>query len=213
MEKHISLDKIMMMQKQERVNFINSIGGFKSVCLIGTKNETGQTNLAIIDSLLHIGSNPPLFSIIFRPGVIERHTLENILSTKNYTVNHINETIYREAHQTSARYPRDISEFDATDLTAVYRNNFFAPFVMESHVQFALEFKEKIDIKLNNTVMILGEVKAVYLPESCLLEDGFVDLEKANTITCSGLDSYHKTSKLDRLSYAKWDKELSSIIY
>jgi len=212
MEKYISLDEIMMMQKQERVNFINSIGGFKSVCLVGTKNETGQTNLAIIDSLLHIGSNPPLFSIIFRPGVVERHTLENILRTKYYTVNHINETIYRKAHQTSARYQRDISEFEATDLSAVYRNNFFAPFVKESHVQFGLEFKEKIDIKLNKTVMILGEVKAVYLPESCLLDDGFVDLEKANTITCSGLDSYHVTKRLDRLSYAKPDKEVISII-
>jgi flavin reductase (DIM6/NTAB) family NADH-FMN oxidoreductase RutF len=212
MQKHIDFEAIMAMDKQERVNFINSIGGFKSVCLIGTQNESGQSNLAIIDSLMHIGSNPPLFSIIFRPGVVERHTMENILEAKFYTVNHINENIYKKAHQTSARYPRDISEFGAVQLQPEFKNNFFAPFVKESHVQFAMEFKEKIDIKLNNTVMILGEVKAVYFPENCLHVDGFLDIEKCNSITCSGLDSYHKTTKLDRLSYAKPDKEITSII-
>jgi hypothetical protein len=74
-----------------------------------------------------------------------------------------------------------------------------------------VEFKERIDITINNTIMIIGQINEVYVPEDCLCEDGFLDLEKANTITCSGLDSYHKTQKLDRLSYAKPDKDLTSI--
>jgi flavin reductase (DIM6/NTAB) family NADH-FMN oxidoreductase RutF len=212
MKKHISFTEIMNMEKQERVHFFNSVVGFKSVCLVGTQNKTAQTNLAIIDSLIHIGSNPPLFGIIFRPGVVERHTLENILETGFYTINHINEAIYKQAHQTSARYDRNISEFDVTGLNPEYKNDFFAPFVSESHVQLAIEFKEKIQILINNTVLVIGEVKDIYFPENCLLEDGFLDIQKAQTITCSGLDSYHKTVKLDRLSYAKPDKELISII-
>jgi flavin reductase (DIM6/NTAB) family NADH-FMN oxidoreductase RutF len=75
-----------------------------------------------------------------------------------------------------------------------------------------MEFKEKIDIQSNGTVLVIGEVKAVYFPEECLLADGFLDIEKAETITCSGLDSYHKTTRLDRLSYAKPDKEITSIL-
>jgi hypothetical protein len=59
--------------------------------------------------------------------------------------------------------------------------------------------------------MIIGEIKEVYIPENCLCEDGFLDLEKANTLTCSGLDSYHRTVKIDRLSYAKPNKEITSI--
>lgn len=199
------------MEKQERVHFANSLGGFKSVCLVGTQNSKGQTNLAIIDSLLHIGSNPPLFGMIFRPGVVERHTLENILETGFYTINHINESIYKQAHQTSARYDRNISEFEITGLHPEYKNNFCAPFVQETNVQLGMEFKDKVELKINNTVLIIGEVKHVFLPENCLKKDGFLDIEKAQTITCSGLDSYHKTIKLDRLSYAKPYKELTSI--
>jgi flavin reductase (DIM6/NTAB) family NADH-FMN oxidoreductase RutF len=75
-----------------------------------------------------------------------------------------------------------------------------------------VEFKEKIDISVNNTTLIIGEIIHIYIPEDIINEDGFVDIEKANTITCSGLDSYHKTVQLDRLSYAKPNLEITSII-
>ncbi len=210
--KHITHDEIMNMEKQERVHFANSLGGFKSVVLIGTQNKKSQTNLAIIDSILHIGSNPPLFGMVFRPGAVARHTLENILETGFYTINHITEKIHKQAHQTSARYDRDCSEFDETGLTPEFKNNFFAPFVKESNIQLAMEFKEKITLSINNTVLVIGEVKDVYFPENCLQKDGFLDIEKAESITCSGLDSYHKTTQISRLSYAKPDKTITSLI-
>jgi flavin reductase (DIM6/NTAB) family NADH-FMN oxidoreductase RutF len=208
----ISYEQIMNMEKQERVHFANSLGGFKSVGLIGTKNKNNQTNLAIVDSILHIGSNPPLFGIVFRPGVVERHTLENILETGFYTINHITEKIHKQAHQTSARYDRACSEFDETGLIPEYKNAFFAPFVKESNVKLAMEFKEKVTLSINSTVLIIGEVKDVYFPENCLQKDGFLDIEKAASLTCSGLDSYHKTKQISRLSYAKPDKIITTLI-
>ena len=211
-QKHISSEGIMNMEKQERVHFINSLGGFKSVSLLGTANNKNQSNLAVFSSIFHIGANPPLIAVVFRPSPPERDTLRNILETGFYTVNHINENIYKQAHQTSARYDSDVSEFDATNLTPEYKNNFKAPFVKESNIQLGIEFKEKTEITINNTILIIGEIKEVYFPEDCLCEDGFLDLEKANTITCAGLDSYHKTIKLDRLSYAKPDKAITSIL-
>lgn len=211
-QNQITYEQIMNMEKQERVHFVNSLGGFKSIGLIGTQNKIGQTNLAIVDSIVHIGSNPPLFGIIFRPAAYARHTLENILETGFYTINHINENIFKQAHQTSAKYDREISEFDVTDLNSEYKNVFFAPFVKESHVQLAMELKEKIELTINNTVLVIGEVKAVYFPANCLQKDGFLDIEKAESITCSGLDSYHKTTKIDRLSYAKPDKPITSLL-
>jgi flavin reductase (DIM6/NTAB) family NADH-FMN oxidoreductase RutF len=211
-QKYINYDHINHLGKQERVNLMNSIGGFKSICLVGTQDKLDQTNLAIFSSIIHIGSNPPLFAMISRPAAYVRHTLENILETGFYTLNHVNEKIYKQAHQTSARYDRNISEFDVTNLQKEYKNGFFAPFVQESNVQLGMKLREKIDLQINNTVMIIGEVMQLYFPEDCLLDDGFLDIEKAETITCSGLDSYHKTIKLDRLSYAKPNKEITSIL-
>lgn len=211
-KKYIDKQQIESLEKQKRVHLINSLGGFKSVALVGTADKNKNSNLAIFSSFFHIGANPPLIGMIFRPSPPERDTLSNILETGFYTINHINETIYRQAHQTSARYDKDISEFDVTDLQSEYKNDFFAPFVAESHVQLGIAFKERIDISINNTIMIIGQIIHIHIPENCLLEDGFIDLEKANTITCSGLDSYHKTIQLDRLSYAKPDRELTSLL-
>ena len=193
----------MAMEQRKRAHLINSVGGFKSVCLIGTADKTGNTNLAIFSSIVHIGANPPLICFIMRPDSVERHTLSNILETGIYTINHITENMYRQAHQTSARYPKNISEFDATGLTIEYKNNFKAPFVKDSTIQLAVEFKERIDLTINNTIMVIGEINQLYLPNDCLCEDGYLDIEKAGTITCSGLDSYHTTNRLQRLEYAK----------
>jgi flavin reductase (DIM6/NTAB) family NADH-FMN oxidoreductase RutF len=209
---HINRSQIEQLEKQERVHLINSLGGFKSVALVGTVDKNGNENLAIFSSFFHIGANPPLIGMIFRPSPPERDTLHNILETSFYTINHVNESIYKQAHQTSARYDTAISEFDATNLKSEYKNNFFAPFVAESNIQLGIEFKEKIEISANNTIMIIGEIIQIYIPKNCLQNDGYIDLEKANTITCSGLDSYHKTIQLDRLSYAKPDKEITSLL-
>ena len=204
--------EIHNLEKQQKVHLINSLSGFKSVSLVGTTSNSGKTNLAIFSSIFHIGANPPLIAMIFRPSPPERNTLSNILETGFYTLNHLNESIYKQGHQTSARYDKEISEFDVTGLTPDFKNDFKAPFVKESNIQLGIQFKEKIDIKINDTMMVIGEIVQIYFPENCLSKDGFIDIEKANTITCSGLDSYHKTVKLNRLSYAKPGKEATSIL-
>ncbi|PDS22316.1 flavin oxidoreductase [Flavobacterium branchiophilum] len=210
-QKYLSQKMLLDMEQQQKVQFINSVIGFKSVCLIGTQNKAQQTNVAIFSSLIHIGSNPPLFGIVFRPNTVERHTLENILNTGCYTINHIHEQMHQQAHQTAARYDRNTSEFDATGLTPEYKNDFFAPFVQESRVQLAMELRDKITLSINNTELIIGEIKEMYFPEAGLQKDGFLDIEQLGTITCSGLDSYHKTTQIARWSYAKPDKPISVI--
>lgn len=207
----ISINNILDFEQRYRATFINSLSGFKSVNLIGTKDRDNNENLAIFSSVVHIGANPPLIGFIVRPDSVDRHTLTNILTTQSYTLNHINDNIFNKAHQTSARYPKEESEFEAVGLTPEYKNECFAPFVKESNVQIEMEFKEKVDLKINGTSLIIGQIKSIHLPLKAIQEDGFIDLEQLNTITCSGLDSYHKTQQLNRLSYAKPNQNLKII--
>ena len=201
--KLITDKEIDQMEQRFRASFINSITGFKSVVLIGTRNKVNQENLAIFNSIVHLGSNPALIGIIIRPDSVERHTLENIEETGFYTINHILESFVEQAHHTSARYPRNVSEFEASGLTPSYQDDFFAPFVKESNVQIGMEFKTKINIPINNTLMIIGQIKSISLPEKAISTDGYIDLEITKTITNSGLDSYHRTERIARLPYAK----------
>lgn len=204
-------DDILSMESKYRASFINSLGGFKSVVLIGTINANKQENLAIFSSLFHIGANPALCGLIFRPISEPRHSLDNILETKEYTINHLNKKIYKQAHQTSARYDKSISEFNATQLTAEYIPGIIAPFVKESKIKFVCKLEQKIDLKINGTTLLIGKIIYVSLPKKCIKTDGFIDIEKAGTITLSGLDAYHKTNKINRLSYAKPNSLIKNI--
>ena len=200
---YLSKDKIAAMDKKYRASLINSLSGFKSVSLIGTINKNKKENLAIFSSVVHIGSDPALIGFIQRPHSVERHTLENILETSFYTINHISKSIYKQAHQTAARYEKNSSEFIEVGLTPEFRENFIAPYVLESSVKYGLEFVERIDIKVNGTILIIGRVVEILVPENLITEDGYLDIEKGSSLTCSGLDSYHMTERIARLSYAK----------
>jgi len=194
---------ISKFEKLYRVAFLNSLSGFKSANLVGTISKEGKTNLAIFNSVIHVGANPPLMGFLMRPVSVERHTYINIKETNFFTINHINKEIFNQAHQTSARYDKEISEFDVCGLTPEYTQTIKAPYVKESKIKIGLKFLEDQEIKSNKTIFIVGEILEVILPDKVILEDGFIDIEKAGTITISGLDSYHETKRIARLSYSK----------
>ena len=186
-----------------RANFINSLTGFKSVSLIGTVNEEGQANLAIFSSIVHIGSNPALIGYINRPIEAAPHTIANIKATKVYTINHVHPSFVEKAHQTSAKYAADTSEFDAVGLTPEWRENIEAPFVKESRIKYALALQEIIPITLNNTFLVIGKVMSVHILEDILGDDGFLHLDKSDTICCNGADGYYTTELSGRYTYSK----------
>jgi len=197
------LSDILGMDQRFRANFINSLGGFKSVGLVGTADIDRKTNLSVVSSLFHIGANPPLCGMIIRPETEERHTLDNIMETLSYTFNHIHEGILTSAHQAAAKYPREVSEFEQVGLTPMFVDQVHAPFVEESKVKFAMTLEQRIDLHINGTILLLGKIVACQIPEHALCKDGFLDLEKSGTVTCSGLDTYHSTNILARLSYPR----------
>lgn len=205
---YYSLKDIKNFESRFRGNFVNSLSGFKSANLVGTIDENKNTNLAIVSSATHVGAEPALISILFRPDVSSRHSLENIRQSKICTLNQVNAHIIEKSHQTSARFAKEVSEFDACGLTAEYLEGCAAPYVKESKIKMALKLEEEIFLKVNKTHFLIFSIQGVHLNKNIIHTDGYLDIEKAETICVSGLDSYHQTKKRGRLSYAKPDKPL-----
>jgi flavin reductase (DIM6/NTAB) family NADH-FMN oxidoreductase RutF len=206
--KNIHLADIESMEKLARVQFANTLPGPKPISLIGSINSLGQTNLAPFSSVTHLGSNPALIGLISRPDLVDRHTLSNILDTHSYTINHVHSHILEQAHDCSARYPREISEFTATGLTPHFEPGITAPFVAESRFRFALDLVETIPITANDTILIIGKVRLVQLHEQHLSEDGSIDLTAIDSLASTALDTYFQLSQPTRLPYAKAKKSL-----
>ena len=199
---HYNPTDIHGMEQRFRTNLINGLSGLKPVALIGTANKQCQTNLAVFNSLIHIGANPPLMGLIFRPDSVERHTLRNILESGYFTINLATKHIAQQAHQTSARYPADVSEFEASGLTAIWED-IHAPFVKECPVRIGMQFREKMDIPLNGTHLVIGEIISISMDDDLLQPDGHLMPEKADIICCNGLDTYYTAQWLGRFPYAK----------
>ncbi len=196
-------DDIEQFEQRYRTAFVNSLAGFRQAVLIGTKSADGETNLAIFNSLMHLGAKPALFGLINRPDSVQRHTLQNILDTKEYTINYVHAAAYEKAHQTSARYEKGISEFEQVGFEEFYHPTCKAPFVEEAIVKIAMKLEDIIPIPLNGTVLIIGSIMQVEIDASMIGTDGFVALSEAEILISQGLDAYFVSKALGRLPYAK----------
>ena len=200
---HFSKENIDALATRYKNNLINSISGYKSANLIGTKNKAGNTNLAVFNSVVHLGSNPALLGFILRPTTVPRHSYQNIKETGVFTINHINQEQIEGAHHSSAKYAENISEFDQTNLEAEYKADCLAPFVKGAPVQIACRYVNDYLIKENDTLLVVGAIEHLFIQEEMLLEDGYVQLDKGEVVTVNGIDGYALPQLLARFSYAR----------
>ncbi|QBA63492.1 flavin reductase family protein [Muriicola soli] len=200
---HLDLQEIEKLNSRYRANFINSITGYKSCNLLGTRSSEGNSNLAIFSSLLHIGSSPALIGFVLRPLTVRRDSFNNIKQTGQFTVNQVSSEFFKQAHQTAAKYKEEDSEFEAVGLTAQYLDDFKAPYVKESQLKIGCTYKNHYLLEENGCILVIGAVEHIYFPQAIQDPDGFLELNKINTVTAMGQDGYALPAFLGRLSYAR----------
>lgn len=200
----LTRNNIKELDKIKRLNIVNSIIGIKPGNLIGTQNSKGNTNLAIFSSVLHLGSNPALLGFILRPFTeVPRHTYQNILETGIYTINHIHTSFVQQAHFTSAKFEKSLSEFDVCGLHTQYISHFDAPFVKESKIKMGMKYLETIPIPRNNTNIVIGQIEHILINKDIVSKEGYVNLDEAGSTGIGGLNSYYKLDKITTFPYAR----------
>ena len=193
---------------RRRARLVNSLSGFKSATLVGTVDGKGVHNLSVVSSVVHLGSNPAQMGMVLRPPGVDAHTYKNVMEMGQCTFNHIGVDWVVQAHQCSARYSADVSEFDAVGLTPCGQTDgWMAPAVQEARVRMGLTLAKDMELPNGCRFMVL-DVAWVEVDGKAVAEDGYLDLGRARTAAISGLDGYHDTRHLGRLSYAKVDTEV-----
>ncbi|WP_378185399.1 flavin reductase family protein [Aquimarina sp. W85] len=208
---HYSRAQLSQNSSRFNANLINSCVGYKSCNIIATTATTGITNAAIFNSVIHLGSNPPILGFIMRPLTVARHTYTNIKDTQFFTVNHVTKELALDAHQTAAKYEVEESEFSHTNLEEEYLNNFAAPFVKNSPVRLACKYLNEYKIKENGTILMLGSIEHIYLDNDLIDTKGHVLLENSGTVASIGLDGYALPELLYRLSYAQPNTKIKKL--
>ncbi len=190
----------------KRINLINSITGIKTVNLVGTTDKNKIPNLGIFSSIVHISSKPALIGLFIRCNKqVRRDTLANIISEKVYTINHVHPKYVKQAHLTSIKFEKNVSEFEKCNFTEYYIQNFSAPFVFESHVRIGLHLKEIVDLKFSNSKLIVGKIEHIFINTSFLEKDYTLNIQETNSVSISGLNHYYLNKKFVSLPYARID--------
>tara|TARA_B100001758_G_C18409482_1_gene614571 strand:+ start:1041 stop:1667 length:627 start_codon:yes stop_codon:yes gene_type:complete len=200
----VNAKELKKMERVKRLKLINSISGIKSANLIGTKSKNGISNLCIISSVTHIGSNPPLIGFISRPNnKVKRDTFNNISENPYFTINSVEHSKVQNAHMTSAKYDKKISEFDKCGFKEIYIKDFPIPFVSSSRLKIGLKLMQKLKL-INGTYFIIGQIEILNMP----LHD--VDKIMKKNIGVVGLNTYYSIKKIKEFDYVRLNEKSSN---
>lgn len=191
------------MERFFRRNFFNTLPGPRGLHLIGTKGHRGIENLGLFSSVVHIGATPPHLGFIMRPLTVPRHTYHHLKAQGYFTLNTVHPDILPQAHQASANYALEESEFEATGLTPFYSDHCPAPYVEESSIKIGLSYVEDHYLKSNDTMFVVGKIEEVIIPETVMQDTGHIDHNALHTMVVAGLDTYFDTEENARLPYAR----------
>ena len=83
-------------------------------------------------------------------------------------------------------------------------------FIMDAELKYPVTahqlyeyITQTVGVPASHLVVINSDHPEEIAREEAIKEDGYIDIESLNTVAISGLDSYHTSQRLSRLSYAK----------
>jgi flavin reductase (DIM6/NTAB) family NADH-FMN oxidoreductase RutF len=125
-----------------------------------------------------------------------KHTLENVLATKEVVINVVNYDIVQQMSLSSTDYPKGVNEFDKAGFTML-KSEKVAPYrVAESPVQFECKVNEVVPLGDQGGAgnLIVCEVVKLHVNEEVLDANGAIDQHKIDLVSRAG-GSYYSRAK------------------
>lgn len=148
----------------------------RPIAWISTVSKAGLPNLAPFSFFNGVTADPPMISVCFatRDGAM-KDTLSNILETKEFVVNVVEEAAGQVMVATSADFPPEVNEFEACGVepepseTVAPPRVKGAPAALECHIEQFYQFGN------GPTYMVVACVLLAHLRDDILDEKGRID--------------------------------------
>ncbi|KZP18708.1 hypothetical protein FIBSPDRAFT_956080 [Athelia psychrophila] len=183
----------------------------RPIALVSSLSSDGVPNLAPFSYFSMVSHDPPLLSVSFslsprRP----KDTRENILATKEFTVNIISEPFVEAANSTAVEAASEADEWAVSGLTRLDSVDVKPPCVRESAVSFECELYHAHDITppASSTVtqtLVLGLIKRVHARSAVMSADGrTVDAGRLRAVSRLGGKVYARIGEGFELPRPSW---------
>ncbi len=146
---------------------------------IGTIDDEGRPNLAPYSFFNAVSGMPPTF--VFAPAAgTRRDTLDNVRTTREFTVNIVTEVVAEAMNATAASLPAGIDEFEHSGLTAVTGSEVAAPLVAEARANFECRVVDIVDIPDSAAhTLVIGIASVIHIDNN-LLDAEKLHVDQAN---------------------------------
>lgn len=184
----------------------------RPIAFASTMDNNGNPNLSPFSFFNVFSANPPI--LIFSPARRVRnnttkHTLENILATKEVVINVVNFDMVHQASLSSTEYPEGVNEFDKAGLTML-KSDLVSPFrVAESPIQFECKVNEVVALGDQGGAgnLVICEVVKLHIEDDILDAEGIIDQEKLDLVARAGGNYYSRA----RSGFFELPKPLSTL--
>jgi flavin reductase (DIM6/NTAB) family NADH-FMN oxidoreductase RutF len=170
----------------------------RPIAFVSTLSQERIRDLAPFSFFTAVSANPPVvcFCPVRRSGSNPyKDTLSNISATREFVVNIVSEEFAEQMNATSADFPPEVDEFEASGLTPVPSDLVRPPRVAESHVQ--MECKLYLTIEFGELPgsgnLVLGEVVRFHVDDQ-YFDDFKIDPDKLRPIGRMGGATYTRTT-------------------
>ncbi|TMM59595.1 flavin reductase family protein [Maribacter algarum] len=186
--------------------------GPRPIAFASTIDTNGNPNLSPFSFFNVFSANPPI--LIFSPALRVRnkttkHTLENVLATKEVVINIVNYDIVQQMSLSSTEYGEGINEFKKAGLTMLKSDKVTPYRVAESPVQFECKVTKVEALGEDGGAgnLVFSEVVKIHIHNSILDEKGSIDQHKIDQVARMGGNWYSRAN----LGMFEVPKPLSSL--
>lgn len=179
--------------------YLQSAVAPRPIAFASTLSASGKPNLSPFSFFNVFSANPPI--LVFSPARRVRdntvkHTLENVLATKEVVINVVNYNIVQQASLSSTEYAAGVDEFLKSGLTKIPSENVKPYRVAESPVQFECKVNEVISLGKNGGAgnLVICEVVKMHIAEDILDEKGNIDQHKIDLVSRLGGNWYSRSN-------------------
>lgn len=174
--------------------------GPRPIAFASTMGTGGKPNLSPFSFFNVFSANPPI--MIFSPARRVRdnttkHTLENVLQTKEVVINVVNHALVQQASLASTEYGAGENEFKKAGLTML-PSDLVKPFrVAESPVQFECKVLkvEALGKEGGAGNLVFSEVLKIHVSQDVLDDSGSIDQYKIDLVARMGGNWYSRANK------------------
>jgi flavin reductase (DIM6/NTAB) family NADH-FMN oxidoreductase RutF len=141
----------------------------RPIAFVSTLSANGVANCAPFSFFNVLSSVPPILAINIgtREDGLAKHTLKNILRTKEFVVNLVDEATANGMHIASGEFPEEESEFDKAGFTPVPAAAVKHPRIAESPAAFECTLWKHIELP-HSRAIVMGEIVHLHAREGLI---------------------------------------------